>query len=182
MDENVKHKQSQALLAAQGPSLSYPLLQQPLPLELGKPPTPGGYLSPRHSSQQQDEVLDLTYSPPSDSLPDLAEASAALSFWTEPGPQPQLNPLLPLPFPFSPAFDGMDLPGSGPLCPSSQLHEHLPQPPAQPPPLPDHFAQPDPDINYKALLEEMLSSLNVGPQDTAQDRQSVIQFSGLSNF
>ncbi|KAJ6655162.1 hypothetical protein lerEdw1_005640 [Lerista edwardsae] len=131
---------------------------------------------------QQDEVLDLTYSPPSDSLPDLAEAGAALSFWTEPGPQPQPNPLLPLPFPFSPPFDGMDLAGSGPLCPSSQPHEHLPPPPAPPPLLPDHFAQPDPDINYKALLEEMLSSLNVGPQDTAQDRQSVIQFSGLPNF
>lgn len=182
MDENVKHKQSQALLAAQRPSLPYSLLQQPLPLELSQPSVRGGYLPTQHSSQHQDEVLDLTYSPPSDSLPDLAEASSALSFWTEPGPQPQPNPLLPLPFAFSPSFDSMDLAGSGPLCPPSQSHEHLPQPPAQPPPLPDHFAQPDPDINYKALLEEMLSSLNVGPQDTSQERQSVIQFSGLSNF
>ncbi|XP_061457089.1 protein strawberry notch homolog 2 isoform X2 [Rhineura floridana] len=172
MDENVKQKQkSQALLAAvAGPSLPYPLL----PLDVSQPAGGARFLAPGQSSLHPDEVLDLTYSPPSEGLPD---------FWTtEVAPLPA--PLPPhLRFSFPTPFDGTSLTGSSlPLGAPSQ-HEHLPLARAPPPPLPDHFSLPDPDINYKELLEEMLSSLNVGPEDGAQERQSVIQFSGpFSNF
>ncbi|XP_063003166.1 protein strawberry notch homolog 2 isoform X2 [Elgaria multicarinata webbii] len=162
MDESVKQKQNQALVAAAaaaGPGLPFPLLP---PLDLSQPAGVSGFLPPH-----QDEVLDLTYSPPSDGLPD---------FWTEASPQ---NPPLHFSFP----FDGAGLAGSLPLAPPPQ-HEHLP--PAPPPP--ETFSVPGSDINYKELLEEMLSSLNVGPGDAAAaaatGRESVIQFGAgaFSNF
>ncbi|XP_053156110.1 protein strawberry notch homolog 2 isoform X2 [Hemicordylus capensis] len=181
MDADVKHRQEQALLAAQGPSLPYPLLPQPLPLDLSRPVTPGGFLSAQHASLPQDEVLDLTYSPPSNSLAELAGSGAALSFWTDPLPQP--HPPLPFSYPLpcdgtAPLMGGGG--GSAPLGPtsssssSSQPHEHLPEAAQALPP--DNFSMPSPEINYKELLEEMLSSLNVG-----QERQSVIQY-GSGSF
>lgn len=155
MDENVRQKQNQVLAATQGTSVPYSLLQQPLGLH-----QQGGFLP-------QDEVLDLTYSPPAESLADLGGAGEPLPFWEGAAHQPQS----PLHFSFPTSFDGTAL---GPS-------QHEPVPPA-PPPLADVSVL-DPDINYKELLEEMLNSLNVEPRDNAQERQSVIQFSGpFSNF
>lgn len=179
MDASVKQKQSQALLAAQGLPMPYPLLHQPLPLDLSQPTVPAGFLPPRPPPLQQDEVLDLTYSPPGNSLPSgLAETGSSLGFWPAAAPQPHQQPHpLPLHFRFPSPFDGTAPVGSVPLVPAQ--HEPLPQAQAPPPLLPDDFALPDTDINYKELLEEMLSSLNVGPQeDASPERQSVIQFSG----
>uniref|UniRef100_A0ACB8F257 Protein strawberry notch 2 n=1 Tax=Sphaerodactylus townsendi TaxID=933632 RepID=A0ACB8F257_9SAUR len=163
MDANVKRKQSQALLAAAGASAPYPLLQQPLGFH-----QPGGFLP-------QDEVLDLTYSPPADSLPDLGGAGEPLPFWEDAAHQPQPpGAPSPLHFSFPASFD------STALGPSQ--HEPLPPTQAPPPPLADVPVL-DPDINYKELLEEMLNSLNVEPRDSSHERQSVIQFSGpFSNF
>lgn len=160
MDANVKQKQSRALAAAQGGNTAYPLLQQPLGLC-----QPGGFLP-------QDEVLDLTYSPPADGLADLGGARESLPFWEDAAHQPQPpGPQSPLHFSFPAPFDGTAL---GPA-------QHEPLPPA-PPPLPDVSVL-DQDINYKELLEEMLNSLNVEPRDHSQERQSVIQFSGpFANF
>ncbi|XP_028569146.2 protein strawberry notch homolog 2 isoform X1 [Podarcis muralis] len=166
MDTSVKQKQSQALLAAAsaGPGLPYALLP------LDRPPTPGTSFLP------QDEVLDLTYSPASDGIPD---------FWTEvaapPPPPPPQPPGPPFHFNFPLPFDGASLAAGGlPLGGSPAQHEPSPAPQAHAaaaaPPPPDSFSLPDPDINYKELLEEMLSSLNVGPEDSAQGRQSVIQY------
>ncbi|KAH0625807.1 hypothetical protein JD844_034087 [Phrynosoma platyrhinos] len=176
MDENVKQKQSQALLsaaAAARPNLPYPVHQQTLPLDLNQSTGSAGFLPSQPSSLQQDEILDLTYSPSSDGIPDLwAEAS------TQPLPPPP--PLPPLHFGFSLPYNGGNLPLG-----SSSAHEHLPQ--ALVPPLPNGFSLPSQDINYKEVLEEMLNSLNVGLEDSsahaasavaAPERQSVIQFSG----
>ncbi|XP_060131316.1 protein strawberry notch homolog 2 isoform X4 [Zootoca vivipara] len=163
MDTSVKQKQNQALMAAAasaGPSLPYALLP------LDHPPTPGTGFLP------QDEVLDLTYSPASDGIPD---------FWTEvavPPPPPQ-PPGPPFHFNFPLPFDGASLVAGGlPLAGSPSQHEPSPasQAHAAAAPPPDSFPLPDPDINYKELLEEMLSSLNVGPEDSTQGRQSVIQY------
>ncbi|XP_060088845.1 protein strawberry notch homolog 2 isoform X1 [Heteronotia binoei] len=152
MDANVKQKQNQALAAAQGAHPPYPLLLQPPGLR-----QPGGFLP-------QDEVLDLTYSPPADSLPDLGGTGEPLPFWEDTARPPQPpGPPSPLHFSFPASFDGTTL---GPS-------QHEPLPPA-PPPLGD--------INYKELLEEMLNSLNVEPREGAPERQSVIQFSGPFSF
>ncbi|XP_062816379.1 protein strawberry notch homolog 2 isoform X2 [Anolis carolinensis] len=164
MDENVKQKQRQALQAAATtvaaaastavarPNMPYPLLQ---PLDLSQ--------SAAFLPSQQDEILDLTYSPSSDDggggggngIPDL---------WSAASPQPHPPPHYAFPAPYS-------------VAPSP--HEHLP---AGAPPLPNGFSLPSQDINYKEVLEEMLNSLNVGLEDNsasaAPERQSVIQFSG----
>nr|XP_056723637.1 protein strawberry notch homolog 2 [Euleptes europaea] len=162
MDANVKQKKSQVLAAAQGGNMPYPLLQQPLGF-----PQPGGFLP-------QDEVLDLTYSPPADGLVDLGGAGEPLPFWEDAAHQPPApGAPSPLHFSFPASFDGTAL---GPA-------QHEPLPPAQAPPPLAEVPVLDPDINYKELLEEMLNSLNVEPRDSAQDRQSVIQFSGpFSSF
>uniref|UniRef100_A0A8C3LJ13 Protein strawberry notch homolog 2 n=1 Tax=Chrysolophus pictus TaxID=9089 RepID=A0A8C3LJ13_CHRPC len=76
----------------------------------------------KHNRLLQDEILDLTYSPPSDSIPDM------------------MNP--------EPSED---------------------------------FVQQDGNINFREILEDMLRTFNGAPQENIlpQERQSVIQFSGL---
>ncbi|XP_042335737.1 protein strawberry notch homolog 2 isoform X2 [Sceloporus undulatus] len=176
MDENVKQKQRQALLvaaAASQPNLPYPVHQQTLPLDLSQSTGGTGFLPSQPSSLQQDEILDLTYSPSSDGIPDLwAETSTQ-----PPPPPPPLHFGFPLPYNSAAALAG-NLPLGSPSA-----HEHLPQ--ALVPPLSNGFSLPSQDINYKEVLEEMLNSLNVGLEDssahaasTAPERQSVIQFSG----
>ncbi|XP_060641049.2 protein strawberry notch homolog 2 isoform X1 [Anolis sagrei] len=171
MDENVKQKQkqSQVLLAATTvaatrPNLPYPLLQ-PLDLSQSAAVAAGGFLPSQPPSLQQDEILDLTYSPSSDDgIPDL---------WAAASPQPPPPPH----YSFPPPYNGV---AALPLG-SPSPHEHLP-PGA--PPLPNGFSLPSQDINYKEVLEEMLNSLNVGLEDnnaavaSTPERQSVIQFSG----
>ncbi|XP_044311932.1 protein strawberry notch homolog 2 isoform X3 [Varanus komodoensis] len=145
MDESVKQKRSQTLAAATAhPSLPYPLLP---PLDLSQ--TSGGTAFP---PPQQDEVLDLTYSPP---LPE---------FWTEaPPPQPPLH---------CGFYSATGLAAGMSLGPTSQREHAGPALPA-----PDGFSSST--VNYREVLEEMLSLLNVGPEDTAHPphgHPSVIQF------
>ncbi|XP_010076076.1 PREDICTED: protein strawberry notch homolog 2, partial [Pterocles gutturalis] len=184
MDENVKRKHNQ-LLQAQEQSLQFPLplhiLPQPLDLTQMAPGVP----LPRHSLRQ-DEILDLTYSPPSNSIPDVVmnPEPSALCFPSEPALQPHQQHRLPFGFSHPSAFKSPApvLEGSMPL--GSSLHEHLPLPP--PGPLQslqqpqEDFVQQDGNINFREILEDMLRTLNGAPQENMlpQERQSVIQFSG----
>ncbi|XP_010000137.1 PREDICTED: protein strawberry notch homolog 2 [Chaetura pelagica] len=168
MDENVKRKHNQLL---QAPQLTLPLPPPHLPLHL--PPQPPGLALPR-PPLRQDEVLDLTYSPPS--IPEVGMS-------TEPGglcfpPEPALPPHQQLrsPFGFSPPGLEGKLPLGSPLQDPRALPPHGP---SQAPPQQEDFLQQDGNINFREILEEMLRTFNGAPQDNVlpQERQSVIQFS-----
>uniref|UniRef100_G1MXL1 Protein strawberry notch homolog 2 n=1 Tax=Meleagris gallopavo TaxID=9103 RepID=G1MXL1_MELGA len=103
--------------------------------------TAPGLSLPQHSLRQ-DEILDLTYSPPSNSIPDVMNPEpSALCFPPEPVLQPHQQHGSP--FGFSHLSDG--------------------------------------NINFREILEDMLRTFNGAPQENIlpQERQSVIQFSGL---
>lgn len=176
MDENVKLKHNRALLAQE---LPYPMAQHVLqpPRELCQPGA--GLALPAHSLHQG-ELLDLAYSPPGDSLSSMALKPdlGALRFPPEPVLQHQQH-RLPLHFSLPPAFEGPApaLAGTGPLNPS--LHDRLPLPHPDHLPAPPAAVAQQENINYKEVLEDMLRTLYVAPQDSslAQERQSVIQFS-----
>uniref|UniRef100_A0A803YS93 Protein strawberry notch homolog 2 n=1 Tax=Meleagris gallopavo TaxID=9103 RepID=A0A803YS93_MELGA len=92
---------------------------------------------------QTDEILDLTYSPPSNSIPDVMNPEpSALCFPPEPVLQPHQQHGSPFGF---------------------------------------NFVQQDGNINFREILEDMLRTFNGAPQENIlpQERQSVIQFSGL---
>ncbi|XP_070787967.1 protein strawberry notch homolog 2 [Pituophis catenifer annectens] len=177
MDENVKlkQKQIQAMRAAVVPSQPYSQLIPPLDLS-----QPAGFLSAQHSSLTQDEVWDLT-SPSAEDLPD---------FWTHPSPPPpppppaMHPPLPPAPsqFNFHPPYDSTGLVGSLALSGSPSQHEPMAPTPALPLPLADSFSPAS--LNFRELLEEMmLNPHGLGGENSEQERQSVIQFSGpLSNL
>ncbi|XP_027571631.1 protein strawberry notch homolog 2 isoform X1 [Pipra filicauda] len=159
MDQDVKRKHSRLLQAReQGPPFSLPLHLLPGPrLPLSLP------------SLCQDEILDLTCSPPSSSIPDVVMNSepGALCFPSEPPLQPHQQHQLPFCF-------GLE----GGVAPGPSRHE----PPAPPPPPPlqqpqEDFLQQDGSINFREILEDMLRTF---PQENLlpQERQSVIQFSG----
>ncbi|XP_025920574.1 protein strawberry notch homolog 2 isoform X1 [Apteryx rowi] len=186
MDENVKRKHNQLLLAQEQSlpfSLPLPILAQPRDLtQVG----PGISLS-RHSLRQ-DEILDLTYSPPSNSIPDMAmnPEPGALCFPSEPVLQPHQQHRLPFGFSHPSAFKSPAPVLQGNMHLSSPLHEHLPPPP--PGSLQtlkqqqEDFVQQNGNINFRKVLEEMF---NVAPQENmlSQERQSVIHFSGpFSDF
>ncbi|KAM6466151.1 protein strawberry notch homolog 2 isoform 1-T2 [Liasis olivaceus] len=178
MDENVKQKQKQppAMLAPVRPSLPYPLLVPPLDSQST------GFFSAQHSSLQQDEILDLTRSPPGEGLLDFC--------WTEPSPPPPpAPPPPPLPpppppsqFSFHAPYDSAALVGSLAHGGSPSQHEHMSSAPALPLPLADSFSSAS--LNFRELLEEMmLNPHGLGSENSGQERQSVIQFSGpLSNL
>ncbi|XP_065601945.1 protein strawberry notch homolog 2 isoform X1 [Cyrtonyx montezumae] len=183
MDENVKRKHNR-LLQAQEQSLHFSLplhmLQQPLDLTQ---PAPGLPL-PR-PSLRQDEILDLTYSPPSNSIPDMMNPEpSALCFPPEPVLQPHQQHGSPFGFSHLSAFKspGPVLEGSVPLSSSLQEHQPLPHPePSQTLQQQEDFVQQDGNINFREILEDMLRTFNGAPQENIlpQERQSVIQFSGL---
>ncbi|XP_064252181.1 protein strawberry notch homolog 2 isoform X1 [Passer domesticus] len=164
MDEDVKRKQSRLLQAQEQSS--------PFSLPLHLLPGPGLPLP----SLCQDEILDLTYSPPSNSIPDLVlnPETRALCFSSEPPLQPQQQHRLSFGFGHAPGLEGSTAPGPS-------LHE----PPALPPPAPlqqpqEDFLQQDGNINFREILEDMLRTLHVPSQENMlpPERQSVIQFSG----
>ncbi|XP_065434480.1 protein strawberry notch homolog 2 isoform X1 [Chrysemys picta bellii] len=186
MDENVKQKHNHQALLAQDRSLPYSMPQHVLqqPHDLCQPVV--RLPLPRHSLHQ-DEILDLTYSPPSDSLSNLAlkpDPLGALHFPPEPVLQPHQQHRMPLHFSLPPVFESPApaLAGNMPLNPSPHDHVPLPHPdhlqtlPQQELP-PEDLAQQE-NINFKEVLEDMLRTLYVAPQDSAlsQERQSVIQF------
>ncbi|RMC00951.1 hypothetical protein DUI87_22638 [Hirundo rustica rustica] len=148
MDEDVKRKHSR-LLQAQEQSSPFSL-----PLR----------------SLGQDEILDLTYSPPSNSIPEvvLNPETRALCFSSEPALQPQQQHRLSFGFGHVAGLAGSTAPG-----PSLHAAPALPRPaPLQLPQ--EDFLQQDGNINYEEILRDMLGMFN-GP---SQERQSVIQFSG----
>ncbi|XP_066061897.1 protein strawberry notch homolog 2 isoform X1 [Chamaea fasciata] len=158
MDEDVKRKHSRLRQAQEQSS--------PFSLPLHILPGPGLPLP----SLSQEEILDLTYSPPNHSIPDvvLNPETRALCFSSEPALQPQQQHRLSFGFGRAPGLEVSAAPGPS-------LHE----PPALPPPAPlqqpqEDFLQQDGNINFREILEEMLRTFN-GP---SQERQSVIQFSG----
>ncbi|PKU38169.1 hypothetical protein llap_11530 [Limosa lapponica baueri] len=188
MDENVKRKHNRLLQAQeQSPQFSLPLPLLPQPLDLTQ--TGPGVPLPGHSLCQ-DEILDLTYSPPGNSIPDVVmnPDPGVLCFSSEPVLQPHQQHGLPFGFSHPSAFKSPApvLEGSVPL--SSALHDPLPLP--HPGPLQtlqqpqqqqqDDFIQQDENINFREILEDMLRTLNGAPQENMlpQERQSVIQFSG----
>nr|XP_020649832.1 protein strawberry notch homolog 2 isoform X1 [Pogona vitticeps] len=159
MDADVKEKRSQPRPA---PAPAFPPPLQPR--DLGQ--TSGGpALLPSSLPPPAEEILDLTYSPLSEALPDL---------WAEHPSQ-----TFSFPAPFNPSALGG---GSSLALGSPSHHEPLPPMPGPGPPLPDSFSLPSQDINYKEILEQMmLSSLGMGLEESAsaaRERQSVIQFSG----
>uniref|UniRef100_A0A8C6YQ14 Protein strawberry notch homolog 2 n=1 Tax=Nothoprocta perdicaria TaxID=30464 RepID=A0A8C6YQ14_NOTPE len=165
MDENVKRKHSRLLAQEPGQALCLPAHALPQPLELA----PGLPLPGR--SLPRDEILDLTYSPPRSSAAEAVLSPGALAFPAEPLLQP-LQHRLHL------GFGGPAAALEGGAAPS----EPLPLPPAaalQAPPPPDDLLPQNGNINFREVLEEMLRTLNVAPQE----RQSVIHFSGpFSDF
>ncbi|XP_070601133.1 protein strawberry notch homolog 2 isoform X1 [Erythrolamprus reginae] len=168
MDENIKQKQIQAMVAPMRPSQPHPPLV-PL-LDLSRP---AGFLS-----AQQDEVWDLTNSPPGDCLPD---------FWTHsssPSPPLLLSlPPTPSPFNFHAPYDSTTMVGGGlALSGSPAQHEPLAPAPALSLPPVDSFSPAS--LNFRELLEEMmLNPHGLGAENSEQERQSVIQFSGpLTNL
>ncbi|XP_010187288.1 PREDICTED: protein strawberry notch homolog 2 [Mesitornis unicolor] len=184
MDENVKRKHNQ-LLQAQEQSLQFSLPLHILPQPLDLTQTAPGLPLPRHTLHQ-DEILDLTYSPPSNSVPDMVmnPEPGMLCFPSEPVLQPNQQHGVPFGFSHPSAFKSPApiLEGSAPL--SSALHEPLPL--LHPAPLQalqqqqEDFVQQDGNINFREVLEDMLRTLNGAPQENMlpQERQSVIQFSG----
>ncbi|KAJ7412222.1 Protein strawberry notch 2 [Willisornis vidua] len=155
MDEDVKRKHSRLLQAQeQGPPFPLPLHILPGP----RLPLP---------SLCQDEILDLTYSPPSSSIPDVVMNAepGALCFPSEPPLQPHQQHQLPFGFGHAPGLEGGVAPG-----PSRHESPALPPPPPLQQPLEDFLHQ-DGSINFREILEDMLRPL-------PQERQSVIQFSG----
>uniref|UniRef100_A0A8C5IJF5 Protein strawberry notch homolog 2 n=1 Tax=Junco hyemalis TaxID=40217 RepID=A0A8C5IJF5_JUNHY len=167
MDEDVKRKQSRLLQAQEQSS--------PFSLPLHILPGPGLPLP----SLCHDEILDLTYSPPSNSIPDLVlnPETRALCFSSEPPLQPQQPPQqqhrLSFGFGHAPGLEGSTAPGPS-------LHE----PPALPPPAPlqqpqEDFLQQDGNINFREILEDMLRTFSGPSQENLlpPERQSVIQFS-----
>ncbi|XP_031363014.2 protein strawberry notch homolog 2, partial [Lonchura striata] len=166
MDEDVKRKQSRLLQAQEQSS--------PFSLPLHILPGPGLPLP----SLCQDEILDLTYSPPSNSIPDLvlnAEARAPC-FSSEPPLQPQQQHRL------SFGFGHAGLEGS--TAPGPSLHEPPALPPAAPLQQPQEDFLQQENINFREVLEDMLRTIN-GPSQNVlpPERQSVIQFSGpFSDF
>ncbi|XP_052521378.1 protein strawberry notch homolog 2 isoform X2 [Tympanuchus pallidicinctus] len=183
MDENVKRKHNR-LLQAQEQSLQFSLplhgRQQPLDLTHAAP----GLSLPQHSLRQ-DEILDLTYSPPSDSIPDVMNPEPSpLCFPPEPVLQPHQQHASPFGFGHLSAFKSPDtiLEGSVPLSSSLREHQPLPHPePSQTLQQQEDFVQQDGNINFREILEDMLRTFNGAPQENIlpQERQSVIQFSGL---
>ncbi|KAM9369249.1 protein strawberry notch homolog 2 [Phaethornis superciliosus] len=181
MDENVKRKHSRLLQAQeQSPHFPLPLPLLPQPLDLTR-------TGPGVSSLRQDEILDLTYSPPSSSsIPDVVmnPEPGMLCFPPEPPLQPHQQPRVPCSFSHPPAFKSSApvLGGNVPL--SSSLQDPLPLPPPGPlqalPQQQEDFVQQDGNINFREILEEMIRTLNGAPQENLlpQERQSVIQFSG----
>lgn len=175
MDENVKRKHNQLLQAQeQSPqfSLTLPILPQPPDLTQTRPGVP----LPRHSLHQ-DEILDLTCSPPSSSIPDVVmnPEPSVLCFASESILQPHQQHRLPFSFSHPSAFESpapiLPLPHPGPLQTLQQQQED--------------FVQQDGNINFREILEDMLRTFNGAPQENMvpQERQSVIQFSGpFSDF
>lgn len=164
MDEDVKRKHSRRH-QAQEQSSSFPLS---LPMLSG----PGLPLRPLC----QDEILDLTYSPPNSIADVLNPESRALCFSSEPSlqPQPQQQHTLSCGFGHAPGLEVSAAPGPS-------LHE----PPALPPPAPlqqpqEDFLQQDANINFREILEEMLRKFNEPSQENLlpPERQSVIQYNG----
>ncbi|RLV82882.1 hypothetical protein DV515_00016549 [Chloebia gouldiae] len=153
MDEDVKRKQSRLLQAQEHSS--------PFSLPLHILPGPGLPLPPLC----QDEILDLTYSPPSNSIPDLVlnPEARAPCFSSEPPLQPQHR--LSFGFGHAPGLEGSTAPGPS-------LHEPPALAPLQQPQ--EDFLQQDGNINFREVLKDMLSQENMLPPE----RQSVIQFSG----
>lgn len=172
MDENVKRKHNR-LLQPQEQSPPFPLLQ---PLDLTQA---GAGISLR-----QNEILDLTYSPPGNSIPDVVmnPEPGALGFPSEPVLQPHQQHGLPFDFSHTSAFNSPALAGTVAL--GSSLQEHLPLPPPPLGPLQalqqEDFIQQDGSINVREILEEMLRTVKGAPQENLlpPERQSVIQFSG----
>lgn len=166
MDEDVKRKHSR-LLQAQEQSSPFSLPPHMLP----------GLPLP---SLCQDEILDLTYSPPSNSIADvvLNPESRVLCFSSEPSLQPQQpqqqQHRLSFGFGHAPGLEGRAAPGPS-------LHESPALPPPAPPQQPqEDFLQQDGNINFREILEDMLRTFNGPSQENllAPERQSVIQFSG----
>uniref|UniRef100_A0A803YID0 Protein strawberry notch homolog 2 n=1 Tax=Meleagris gallopavo TaxID=9103 RepID=A0A803YID0_MELGA len=111
----------------------------------------------KHNRLLQDEILDLTYSPPSNSIPDVMnpEPSALYSI----------------------------LEGSVPLSSSLQEHQPLPHPePSQTLQQQEDFVQQDGNINFREILEDMLRTFNGAPQENIlpQERQSPLGAPGDS--
>jgi len=184
MDENVKRKHSR-LLQAQEQSLQFPLPLPILPQPLDLAPTGPGVPLPRHPLRP-DDILDLTYSPPSNSIPEVVmnPEPAVLCFPSEPVLQPHQQHRLPFGFSHPAAFKS-PAPGlEGSVPPRPALHNCLPLPPPGPlqtlPQQQEDFVQQDGNINFREILEDMLRTLNGAPQENMlpQERQSVIQFSG----
>ncbi|KAM6235824.1 protein strawberry notch homolog 2 isoform 2-T2 [Porphyrio hochstetteri] len=181
MDENVKRKHNQLLQAQEQSSQFLPLHILPQPLNL---PQMGPAVPPPRHSLCQDEVLDLTYSPPGNSVPNMmVSRDPGLCFSPEHVLQSHQQHRLPFGFSYSSAFKSPapSLEGNVPL--SSSLHDHLRL--LHPTPLQtlqqqEDFVQQDGTINYREVLEDMLRPLNGGSQENMlpQERQSVIQFSG----
>ncbi|XP_075300329.1 protein strawberry notch homolog 2 isoform X1 [Opisthocomus hoazin] len=184
MDENVKRKHSRLLQAQeQSPQFPLPLPILPQPLDLA--PTGPGVPLPRHPLRP-DDILDLTYSPPSNSIPEVVmnPEPAVLCFPSEPVLQPHQQHRLPFGFSHPAAFKS-PAPGlEGSVPPRPALHNCLPLPPPGPlqtlPQQQEDFVQQDGNINFREILEDMLRTLNGAPQENMlpQERQSVIQFSG----
>ncbi|GAB0200793.1 protein strawberry notch 2 [Grus japonensis] len=182
MHENVKRKQNQ-LLQAQEQSLQFSL-PHILPQPLDQTQT-GPRISLSRHSQHPDEILDLTYSPPSNSiLNTMNPEPGALCFPSEPVLQPHQQHGLPVCFSHLSAFKSPApvLEGNVPL--SSSLHDPLPLPHLGPlqamQQQQEDFVQQDGNINFREILEDMLRRLNGTPQENMlpPERQSVIQFSG----
>ncbi|XP_078526067.1 protein strawberry notch homolog 2 isoform X2 [Lissotriton helveticus] len=188
MDANVKRKRQEAALAKEkAKPPPYPLLPahlfQPQPVELMQPAQGAHY--PRHFLQQ-DEVLDLTYSPPIECTSEVVRKAepgvpqflpeAAMTHTTSHGLLASYNFL-------QPYTNQQQTPLGHTSFPSQAQNEPL----AMPLDLVQQPAEEDAahqDMNFKEILEEMLRTLNDPPQDDALDRQSVIQFGGetLASF
>nr|XP_033812612.1 protein strawberry notch homolog 2 isoform X2 [Geotrypetes seraphini] len=158
MDASVKRKQKEGSMLedkTQLPALPYSFPQQhlqPLPLS-------SYFLAP-------DEVVDLTHSPMNNLLPNTTpsqDMAGTVPFPAEPAT---------LHFGFIPSFENQNRSVVGHSNTASQeplplLQEHL------------HMQQQQEELNFREILEEMLSTLNIPLQDSpSTDRQSVIQYGG----
>ncbi|XP_069072442.1 protein strawberry notch homolog 2 isoform X2 [Pleurodeles waltl] len=204
MDANVKRKREEAALAkekAKPPPyhLLPPHLFQPQPVDITQPAQGAHY--PQHFLQQ-DEVLDLTYSPPIECTSEVARKAepgaphflpeAAMSHTTPHGLLDSYNFLQPYRNQPQSSLGHVSFPTqtqNEPLGHVSFPTQTQNEPLAMPldlvqQPVEEEAAQQD--INFKEILEEMLRTLNDSPQEDALslDRQSVIQFGGetLASF